>query len=99
MAFTSNEKHAIVAVLWSIMKADGVVEENEQEFLNQVYRKIGINIDDFQNISSLNVEDCKKILKQMPAEKKADVDKCFLQMVGVDGSVDLRELRVLRDLI
>ena len=90
MDFTSNEKYAIVAVLSSIMKADGVIEPDEQALMDKIYRSLGININDFPIIAALDVDDCKRILKDMPEQKKEHVQKCFLEMVGVDGHVDLR---------
>ena len=99
MNFTQNEKHALITVLKTIMNADGVVENKEQDFMDLVYRELGITIDDLQTISQMALDDCKPIFDAMPAEKKELVSKCLLEMVGIDGHVDLRELRVLHNLI
>ena len=99
MTFTSNEKCAIVSVLSSIMKADGVVQSDELTFLNDSYRQLGINIEDFQHIAAFDTAECRRIFSEMTEEKRQLVEKCFLQMVGIDGKVDLRELRVLKSMV
>lgn len=99
MNFTQNEKYALITVLNTIMKADGVIEHKEQKFMDHIYRKLGVTIDDLQTISQMEVDDCKPIFDAMPADKKELVSKCLLEMVGIDGHVDLRELRVLHNLI
>ena len=99
MDFTKKEKQVIIAVLSSIMKADGIVAPNEQTFMNHAYRKLGISMNDLEDIAELDTVQCKEIFQAFPQEKKDYVSKCFLDMVGIDGKVDLRELRILHGLL
>ena len=98
MDFTFDEKLAIIKVLSFIMKADGIIEPGEQNFINKVYSRLGFNIDDLQMISEMDLDDCKDILSDLSQDKKDYVNKCFLEVVGVDGHVDLRELKVIHQL-
>ena len=97
MIFTSEEKYAILAVLTSIMKADGVEEPSEQAFIEKVCQKLDISTESCTDAPVVDVAACKSVFRLMPDDKKQRVEKCFLEMVGVDGRVDLRELRVLHD--
>ena len=99
MNFTTKEKQAIIAILSSIMKADGVVQPDEQQFIDRAYRKLGISIHDLQGSATMGADECKQVYNALSEEKKNHVSKCFLDMVGVDGKVDLRELKVLHGLL
>ena len=99
MNFTSLEKSAIITILYSIMQSDGNVDPREQNFLDEFLREFAITIDEYTAAAHMDRAECKRIINALPEEKKNKVTKYFLDMVGVDGKVDLRELSVLHELM
>ena len=96
MDFTRYEKYAIVFVLSEIMKADGVVDLKEQEYLDEIYLKLGITFKDIPTIVDMDILSCKNILKAMSEAKRARANQYFLAMAAADGHVDNCELDIIQ---
>lgn len=52
--FTKFEKYAIINILSRIMKADGVIDPKEEDFMNHIYSSFAITISELENISSID---------------------------------------------
>ena len=98
MNFTSKEKSAIISTLSAIMNADGSVDAREQHFLDEIFRKFAITVEEYQASAHMSKAECKQIYNEMTEDKKERTQKCLLDMVGADDKVDLRELSVVRSL-
>lgn len=48
--FTKFEKYAIINILSRIMKADGVIDPKEEDFMNHIYSSFAITISELENI-------------------------------------------------
>ena len=96
MDFTLYEKYAIVCVLSQIMKADGVVDLKEQEFLDEMYQNLGITFKDISTIVDLDILTCKNILRAMSDVKKKKANQYFLAMAAADGHIDNCELDIIQ---
>lgn len=93
--FTTIEKYAIINILSSIMKADGIIHPKEEKYMNQVYNKFSISISDLDEIINLDDLQAKHIVCEMTEEKRNQAMSMFVDMAKVDGFVHPQETEIL----
>ena len=98
MNFKPYEKYVILYILSKIMKADGIINPKEQEYMNRMYEQWGITIQEISIIMDLDLNSCVHIYSEMSADKKKTARQYFEEMAEADGFVDPRELNVIRSL-
>lgn len=52
--FTQIEKYAIIKILLCIMKADGIIDPKEEDFMNHIYSCFAITISELEDISNID---------------------------------------------
>lgn len=93
--FTTIEKYAILNVLSHIMKADGIINPREEEFMDQVYRDFDITIHNLEDISNIDDIQTKHIVSGMADEKKALARTLFIAMAKADGFIHPKEIEII----
>lgn len=92
---TFSEKRIIFRVLNLIMKADFVINPAEVEFLDNIFREYGLDLQEFDHMEDIDLEELKKDFSTFSIEKKLYAHKLFKEMSECDGFVDPRELQVI----
>ena len=99
MKFTSTEKYAIVYILNQLMKADGIIDPNEQVYLENIYEELNITIIDLSYVLDYNFDISKQIIAAMPDDKKTKALTYFNTMAQCDGFIDDRETSMINQFI
>ena len=97
--FTKFEKYAIINILSRIMKADGVIDPKEEDFMNHIYSSLAITISELENISSIDDIQANHIVLKMTDEKKAQVMTLFLGMAKADGFIHPKEIEIINQIL
>ena len=92
---TIIEKYAIISVLSQIMNADGVIHPREVEFMDGMYKKLGITIEDLQEIMNIDTIQSKGIIEKMSDENKQFAKNLFNSMAASDGFVHPKEVAII----
>ena len=89
------EKHAIIIILTQIMKADGIIHPKEEEYMDKMFDKLNITIQDLENLSDLDDIQVKSIFDSMTPEHKKYAFALFVGMAEVDGYFDPTEKAII----
>lgn len=95
---STNEKYAIVSILYQIMNADGIVHPKEEEYMNKVYIELGINVNDICEITNMNYFQSQNIIKQMSSSHRQYALSIFESMAESDGYVHPQESAIIEQL-
>ena len=95
---STNEKYAIVSILYQIMNADGIVHPKEEEYMNKVYVELGINANDIEEIANMNNYMSQNIIKQMSSSHRQYAQSLFESMAKSDGSIHPQEVAIIEQL-
>ncbi len=95
---TTNEKHAIIAILSEIMKADGIIHPKEEEYLDGIYKAFGITIYDLEDIANIDNIHAKYCIEGMSRENKEYVRALFVDMAECDGNVHPKEMKIISNI-
>ena len=93
-----NEKYAIVNVLSQIMKADGIIHPKEEEFMNNVYAKFGMTINDLEDAANIDDIQMKLIIDEMSAANRDYARSLFIGMAESDGYVHQSEAAIINQI-
>lgn len=93
--FTKIEKYAVINILSCIMKADGIIDPKEEEFMNHIYNSFAITISDLENISSIDIIQAYNIIRSMTSEKKRQVLPLLVGMAQADGFIHPKEKDII----
>ena len=91
----TNERYAIVHVLYQIMNADGIIHPKEEEYMNKVYLKLGININDIEGVANMNDIQAENIIRNMSSSQKEYAQLLFVSMAESDGYVHPLEADII----
>ena len=94
-----TEKYAIVSVLSQIMNADGVIHPKEVEFMDSIYKKLDITIEEIQEVMNLDPIQAKIIIDEMSIENKQVAKALFDSMALSDGFIILPKIRPVVSLL
>ena len=95
---TKTEKYAIVSVLSQIMNAYGVIHPKEVEFMDSIYKKLDITIEEIQEVMNLDPIQAKIIIDEMSIENKQVAKALFDSMASSDGFVHPKETAIIESL-
>ena len=91
----TNERYAIVHILYQIMNADGIIHPKEEEYMNKVYLKLGININDIEGVSNMNDIQAENNIRNMSSSPKEYAQLLFVSMAESDGYVHPLEADII----
>lgn len=97
--FTQIEKYAIIKILLCIMKADGIIDPKEEDFMNHIYSCFAITISELEDISNIDDIQASHIIRKMTDEKKAQVMPIFIGMAKADGFIHLKEKEIINRIL
>lgn len=92
---TISEKYAIVCILYQIMNADGIIHSKEEEFMNQAYTELGININDIEGIANMNEIEAAHIIQNMSSSLQEYAHFLFVSMAKSDGFIHPQEAAII----
>lgn len=93
--FSINEKYAIITILSQIMNADGIIHPKEEEYMNNVYVKLGITIGDLENMTNMDEIQAMLIVNDMQSTQKQHVKNIFISMAKADGFIHPLETNII----
>lgn len=93
LSLNLKEKIAFLHALICMMEADGKVSSKELTFLNNFASMKDVNVgqNEFDQANSMSDIEAKKILSQMPDEKKKLLGFLLQDMAHADGVIDAGE--------
>lgn len=91
MYFKNNEKTALVKVLSDLVKVDGIVHQNEINYLRYIYDKFDIKAAAIKSADQISLEDALSILIQTDNTKKLAVIRMLQQLSIADDNLDSTE--------
>lgn len=97
--FTKIEKYAIINILSCIMKADGIINPKEEDFMNHIYSCFAITISELEDISIIDNIQASQIIRKMTDEKKAQVMSIFIGMAKADGFIHPKEIEIINRIL
>ena len=95
---SKKEKAAIFFVAGGMMLIDGQRDPRELILMARVNMKLSIDDEIMQMSSALPKEDMLLIIKNMSYAKKVFVSQYILALMGIDGDMDIREMKLFSHL-
>ena len=96
--FNIAEKRVIFYILSLIMKADNILNPAEITFLDSVFEKFQLNINEFDHMDDLSFDELCMEYQILSPEKKIYANMLFVRMAECDGYMDPRELAIIQKL-
>ena len=91
-----EERFKIVGLLEAVVAADGVISDEEREFLRRVVERFGITEDDTTNRPAMsNPGEAMATLRGLPQDVQTRVMALLVEAAIVDGSVAPEERALL----
>ena len=92
---TLAEKKIIFQILTLIMKADFILNPAEIEYLDKVFNDFELNINEFDHIEDVSIEELTSDFSKFTAEKKKYAKKLFIEMAESDGYFHPKEAAII----
>lgn len=92
------EKRVIFYILSLIMKADNILNPAEIDFLDSIFEKFQLDINEFDHMDDLSFDELRKEYQVFSPEIKKYANMLFESMAECDGYVDPRELALIQQL-
>lgn len=92
------EKRVIFYMLSLIMKADGILNPAEIDFLDSVFKEFELDVSEFDHMDDLSFDELSKEYVLFSSETQSYAKKLFEEMARCDGYVDPRELVIIQRL-
>lgn len=96
--FTPYEQRIIVAILIAIMEADGIIDPNETNFLNEIIGFFQMPQEELDQISEYDLNLVIQDYKKFERRKKEAAVKLFIDMAKCDGYAHPKELEIINAL-
>ena len=81
------------------MKADGIIDSKEEEYMNQAYSNFAITVNDLEYISSIDAIQANSIIRSMTNEKKKQVLPLLVGMAKADGFMHPKEKDIINKIL
>ena len=81
------------------MKADSILNPAEVEFLDKVFADFEMDINEFDHMEEITIEELSSDFSYFTVEKKEYAKKLFVEMSECDGYVDPREVEVINQIM
>ena len=98
MKLTIEEKRVIFQILNVIMKADLIVRQEELDFLDDIFYRFELSVDEFDHIDNIDIDYLRKEYAGLSNEVKEFAYKLFMDMANCDHYVDPREIAIINTL-
>lgn len=95
MAYSNNEKAAIVSLLIEMINVDGIIDLEELYVMNVVNGELGITQDIFEAGKAMDCNYAMTVVKHMSDENKMNVAVLLTKVIDADGEDDNREIALL----
>lgn len=92
------EKRVIFYILSFIMKADGILNPAEIDFLDNIFKEFELDVSEFDHMDDLSFDELSKEYALLSPETQSYSKKLFKEMAECDGYVDARELAIIQSL-
>ena len=92
------EKRVIFYILSLIMKADGILNPAEIDFLDSVFNEFELDVSEFDHMDDLSFDELSKEFDLLSSETQSYAKKLFEEMAKCDGYLDPRELAIIQKL-
>lgn len=99
MKFKENQKTALAKVLSDLVQCDGIVNQGEIEFLQQVYETFNITSGNRKKADSLTLSEAVRTLKTLGTAEKNTLLFLFQQLSLADDSLDPNESLLITALL
>lgn len=99
MKFNENHKTALAKVLSDLVQCDGIVNQGEIDFLQQIYSVLQINLASRKRASTLSLSEAVKILHGLGPNEKRALLFLFQQLSVADDALDKSESLLITALI
>lgn len=96
--FNIDEKRIIIAILITIMEADGIIDPHEIDYLDSIILSFGMSELELDTIDELDFNHILSVFKNFDASKKDKASLLFQEMAKCDGYADPRELEIISKL-
>lgn len=99
MKFSENHKTALAKVLSDLVQCDGIVNQGEIDFLQQIYSVLRINQASRQKATSLSLSEAVKTLRSLGQAEKRAILYLFQQLSLSDDALDPSESLLITALL
>lgn len=95
MNLNIEEKRVIYRLLICVMNADSITKIEELTFLDEIFDKFELSIDEFDHMEDMDFDYLIKEFANFADEKKNYAVQLFKEMASCDGYIDPRELMMI----
>lgn len=99
MKFKENHKTALAKVLSDLVQCDGIVNQGEIDFLQQVYSLFNITLTSRKKATNMSLSEAVDALRTLGKQEKNIILKLFLQLSLSDDALDPTESLLLTALL
>lgn len=99
MKFKENHKTAVAKVLSDLVQCDGIVNQGEIDFLQQIYSVLRINSTSRQKSSTLSLSEAVNTLRSLDQSEKKMLLFAFQQLSVADNAFDPNESLLITALL
>ncbi len=99
MKFRENHKTAVAKVLSDLVQCDGIVNQGEIDFLQQIYSVLRINSTSRQKSSTLSLSEAVNTLRSLDQSEKKMLLFAFQQLSVADNAFDRNESLLITALL
>lgn len=99
MKFKENHKTAVAKVLSDLVQCDGIVNQGEIDFLQQIYSVLRINSTSRQKSSTLSLSEAVNTLRSLDQSEKKMLLFAFQQLSVADNAFDRNESLLITALL
>lgn len=92
---TKSQQYGVISILIKIMEADGIIDPNEINFINEVLKVFHISEQEMELIDSFDIPKSVAELKVLGTNTKESIVRLFVRMAECDGYADPRELDII----
>ena len=99
MKFKEQHKTALAKVLSDLLQCDGIVNQGEIDFLQQVYGMLNITSTSRKKATNLSLSEAVGILKSLGNQEKIAILRIFQRLSLSDDSLDPNESMLITALL
>ena len=99
MKFKEQHKTALAKVLSDLLQCDGIVNQGEIDFLQQVYGMLNITSTSRKKATNLSLSEAVSILKSLGNQEKIAILRIFQRLSLSDDSLDPNESMLITALL
>lgn len=91
---TYNAKVAIIKVLSEILNADSIVNDNEEEYMNEVIKSLNLDGNFQSDVDSLLTLQALSTIRELSVTLKNEVAKMMGKMIIIDEDINYNEVKL-----